>query len=231
VVPPSGSTALGTGSLTLIGNNLAYNISLPLGQWVLELHGPAGPGINAPLIDSLGSCGPLIPLFSDMALSDNASHGVIIWIGFLPPCLVQGGLLLTENQVNDLLGGLLYVEAFGMSALHQPLPQPPGNPPLNPPQQPVPLLRGQILPVDSDQDGVPDYRDPCPDTPPGSIVNADGCSIDQLCPCDGPWKNHGEYVNALKGVSTTFLQTGLITEDERRALVRQAAASDCGKAQ
>jgi hypothetical protein len=113
----------------------------------------------------------------------------------------------------------LYVEAGLFSRLPQ-------RPP-----PPVQFLRGQILPVDSDHDGVPDYRDLCPDTPLGSIVNADGCSIDQLCPCDGPWKNHGEYVNALKAVSGTFLETGLITEAERRALVRQAAASDCGKAQ
>src|SRR5437899_8674399 len=60
VVPPSGSGVLGTGSLTLIGNNLAYNILLsypkvPLS--LLELRGPAAPGANAPLIASLGSCG------------------------------------------------------------------------------------------------------------------------------------------------------------------------------
>src|SRR6266852_9448081 len=63
-VPPSDSTALGTGSLTLIGSNLAYNISTPISQepvgWLLELHGPAGPGTNAPLIDSLGSCRSLL---------------------------------------------------------------------------------------------------------------------------------------------------------------------------
>ena len=40
--------------------------------------------------------------------------------------------------------------------------------------------------TDSDCDGVGDSVDQCPNTPPGSIVNADGCSIDQLAPCAGP---------------------------------------------
>jgi len=254
-VPPSDSTALGTGSLTLIGSNLAYNISTPISQepvgWLLELHGPTGPGTNAPLIDSLGSCRSLLPVFSDTAVNDDASDGFIIIFGFVgfenihfqPPqfealaCVVQGNVVLSDAQINDLLAGLLYVEAFGVWRFPQPPP-----PPLPPPHhddghlgatQPLPLaaIRGQILPVDSDHDGVPDYRDLCPDTSLGSIVNADGCSLDQLCPCNGPWKNHGEYVNALKDVSATFLQTGLITEDERQTLVKQAAASGCGKAQ
>ena len=246
-VPPSDSTALGTGSLTLIGNNLAYNISLPQGQWALELHGPAGPGINAPLMDSLGSCGRLLPVFSDTAVDANASDSFVIIFGFVdffnrqfqpPACVVQGNVVLSDAQISDLLAGLLYVEVLAVfSDPNRPPPMPPPAPVHGPSHQPVPgqqqvpLLRGQILPVDSDHDGVPDYRDLCPDTPPGAIVNADGCSIDQLCPCDGPWKNHGEYVNALKDVSATFLQAGLITEEERQALVRQAAASDCGKVQ
>lgn len=32
-------------------------------------------------------------------------------------------------------------------------------------------------PADSDGDGVPDYRDKCPDTPKGAKVDADGCEI------------------------------------------------------
>src|SRR6266478_1006813 len=36
--------------------------------------------------------------------------------------------------------------------------------------------------TDADGDGVADSLDQCPGTPPGSIVNGDGCSIDQLAP-------------------------------------------------
>ncbi|MGB1557277.1 MAG: thrombospondin type 3 repeat-containing protein, partial [Oceanococcaceae bacterium] len=34
-------------------------------------------------------------------------------------------------------------------------------------------------PPDTDGDGVPDYRDDCPNTPPGVIVNARGCALDE----------------------------------------------------
>src|ERR1051325_1437699 len=52
----------------------------------------------------------------------------------------------------------------------------------------------KIGPPDRDFDGVPDAADACPNTPPCSIVDANGCSLDQLAPCDGPpsggeWKD------------------------------------------
>jgi len=88
--------------------------------------------------------------------------------------------------------------------------------------------------TDADGDGVPDSLDQCPDTPAGSIVNANGCSIDQLVPCEGPisggtWKNHGQYVSAIAHVSKTFRQQGLISGRERGHIVSAAARSDCGK--
>ncbi len=82
---------------------------------------------------------------------------------------------------------------------------------------------------DQDFDGVPDNVDQCPNTPPCTIVNADGCSIEQLVPCAGPWKNHGEYVSRIAQVTMDFVKAGLITKAERVAIVVQAAKSDCGK--
>jgi len=82
---------------------------------------------------------------------------------------------------------------------------------------------------DSDGDGVWDYLDQCPGTPPGAIVDANGCSIEQLCPCDGPWKNHGDYVRHVQAVVTRFVREGLITHAQAASILRQAAASDCGK--
>jgi OOP family OmpA-OmpF porin len=35
-------------------------------------------------------------------------------------------------------------------------------------------------PVDSDHDGVPDYLDKCPGTPPGLKVDAEGCEIEEM---------------------------------------------------
>jgi hypothetical protein len=60
-------------------------------------------------------------------------------------------------------------------------------------------------------------------------VNADGCSIDQLVPCDGPWKNHGEFVSTMAHVTKDFEQAGLITQSQRNAILSAAAQSDCGK--
>jgi hypothetical protein len=88
--------------------------------------------------------------------------------------------------------------------------------------------------LDSDGDGVPDSVDQCPDTPAGGIINASGCTIDQLVPCEGPssggtWKNHGQYVSAIAHVSNTFKKDGLISGREKGQIVSTAARSDCGK--
>jgi hypothetical protein len=89
--------------------------------------------------------------------------------------------------------------------------------------------------TDADDDGVPDSEDACPQTPPGAVVSATGCSIEQLAPCDGPtpdgrWKNHGQFVGARIRVILEFHQAGLITKAEAGEFVRQAAQSNCGKA-
>ena len=83
--------------------------------------------------------------------------------------------------------------------------------------------------TDQDNDGVPDSQDHCPGTAPGAIVDADGCSIDQLVPCDGPWKNHGQYVSTIAHVSKEFVDQGLITHQQRAEIISSAAQSDCGK--
>jgi hypothetical protein len=91
-------------------------------------------------------------------------------------CLCDPGVLpLTDAQVTEMLNGLWVVRALLAFDEED---QRPG----------LFHLRGQILPLDADDDGVSDYLDACPDTPPGTVVNDAGCSIEQLCPCDGPWK-------------------------------------------
>ncbi len=91
----------------------------------------------------------------------------------------------------------------------------------------------KIGPPDQDFDGVPDAVDACPNTPPCTIVDAKGCSIDQLAPCDGPasggvWKNHGQYVSAVARAVEEFLGEGLISETQAEAIVGTAAQSPCG---
>jgi hypothetical protein len=86
-----------------------------------------------------------------------------------------------------------------------------------------------IVDNDADNDGVVDSIDECPDTPPGVAVNSTGCSIEQLVPCDGPWRNHGQYVSAVVKTARAFAAAGLITADQQRDIINAAAGSDCGK--
>lgn len=82
---------------------------------------------------------------------------------------------------------------------------------------------------DDDGDGVPDTDDQCPGTEPGDPVDPNGCSVDQLCACDAPWKNHGQYVVCVVHTSRDFLNAGLIDQDTRTDLIVAAAHSECGK--
>jgi len=91
------------------------------------------------------------------------------------------------------------------------------------------VARITVVLADSDGDGVPDDLDACPDTAPGDIVNADGCSIAQICPCDADWRNHGHYVRCVVLCARSFLRAGLITRQQAHEIVVAAAKSDCGK--
>jgi hypothetical protein len=82
---------------------------------------------------------------------------------------------------------------------------------------------------DSDSDGVPDSRDQCPNTPAGAITDASGCSIDQLAPCHGSWRNHGEYLKALRNVISQFLAQGLLNEEQAGRIFKAGTNSECGK--
>ena len=85
-----------------------------------------------------------------------------------------------------------------------------------------------IGPTDLDGDGIPDTADECPNTPLCTVVNSQGCSIDQLAPCEGPWRNHGQYMAAVAQAAGQFLAEGLISDKEKDALISTAAKSACG---
>jgi probable HAF family extracellular repeat protein len=57
----------------------------------------------------------------------------------------------------------------------------------------------------------------------------DGCTIAQLCPCDNSWRSQAEYVRCVIQQAWRFFRAGLITADQRRAIIRDAILSDCGK--
>ena len=80
---------------------------------------------------------------------------------------------------------------------------------------------------DTDADGVADTEDMCP-TSEGALVDATGCSIVQYCGCDD-FRNHGGYVSCTARTAEAFLQDNLITQPEKRSIIRTAAKSQCGK--
>ncbi|MGR0481983.1 MAG: thrombospondin type 3 repeat-containing protein [Candidatus Electronema sp. V4] len=95
--------------------------------------------------------------------------------------------------------------------------------------------QGDACDDDVDGDGVANSGDACGFTELNAAVNpAEGCSIAQLCPCEGPrgvtglWKNHGQYVSCTAKSAESFVGLNLITEAEKDAAVSAAAESDCG---
>jgi hypothetical protein len=82
---------------------------------------------------------------------------------------------------------------------------------------------------DIDGDGVPNEQDACPNTAPGAVVDAEGCSVADLNPCDAGWKNHGAYVRSFVQTAQAFVDAALLSQDAMDDLVSQAAESSCGK--
>jgi len=87
--------------------------------------------------------------------------------------------------------------------------------------------------TDGDGDGVDDAFDRCPDSAAGVPTDADGCSVAQLCPCDGRddegWRNHGHYLVCVIRGALRVGEHNQFGPGELRGLVPAAAKSACGK--
>ena len=95
--------------------------------------------------------------------------------------------------------------------------------------------KGDACDIDVDGDTVLNEMDLCPITPLGEVVDpSNGCTIAQLCPCEGSrgtvnqWRNHGKYVSCTAKTSKSFVKLDLITSEERHEIVSDAAHSECG---
>ncbi|MEZ4309734.1 MAG: thrombospondin type 3 repeat-containing protein [Polyangiaceae bacterium] len=94
---------------------------------------------------------------------------------------------------------------------------------------------GDACDADIDGDGVPNGGDTCPGTLAGDTVDpANGCSLEQLCPCVGPqgqdteWNNHAQYTSCVQSATGKFRTKGLITAAQKSAITSDAQASSCG---
>jgi DNA-binding beta-propeller fold protein YncE len=87
---------------------------------------------------------------------------------------------------------------------------------------------------DADGDGVDDASDRCADTGADEIVDARGCSVAQICPCEAQrdgrrWLRHGAHVRCVMRATRSMIKDGLMSRSDRREVVRAAARSSCGK--
>jgi OOP family OmpA-OmpF porin len=68
--------------------------------------------------------------------------------------------------------------------------------------------------LDSDGDGVPDYKDKCPGTPPGTKVDADGCPLPEVAkPAPVPAPAPAPAMTVLAGANFDFDQSYIRPED------------------
>jgi hypothetical protein len=89
--------------------------------------------------------------------------------------------------------------------------------------------QGDACDTDRDGDAVVDSGDRCQLTPPDSVVDAEGCAIAQLCPCDGTWRTHGQFTSCTAKAADRFLAGGLISQQTKDAIMSAAGKADCGK--
>jgi Thrombospondin type 3 repeat len=82
--------------------------------------------------------------------------------------------------------------------------------------------------ADLDNDGVPDNADACVPTPEGQVVNGEGCSIAQICPCNNNWRNRIAYLACVARTGNEFRKDGLISARELVRIVLEAGKSRCG---
>jgi hypothetical protein len=94
---------------------------------------------------------------------------------------------------------------------------------------------GDACDDDIDGDGVGNESDLCDLSPLSQVVHpTNGCTLEELVPCSGPfgttgtWKNHGQYVSTFTKTVQTFVDLGLIPATEMGDLVSAAARSACG---
>ena len=92
---------------------------------------------------------------------------------------------------------------------------------------------GDACDPDDDGDTIEDGRDSCAGTAPGALILGNGCSslqqLELACPAGPFYRNHGQYVQCVAHQAESQVATGLISSQEKDAMVALAAKSQIGK--
>lgn len=87
--------------------------------------------------------------------------------------------------------------------------------------------------TDADEDGVGDACDRCPATGAGDLVDREGCSLEQRCPCDSPrsggtW-TRGTYAKCVARAVRDLRRLGLLSRREGAKVLRRTLQNGCGQ--
>lgn len=82
--------------------------------------------------------------------------------------------------------------------------------------------------ADLDADGISDKRDRCLETPVNDVVDEQGCSVAQRCPCDRRWER-GCYMDCVRASTTALDRLGKISRNQARRMNLAAFQSECGR--
>ena len=101
------------------------------------------------------------------------------------------------------------------------------------------VIKNPSCDEDGDGDSISNVCDSCPDTQQDTNVDEYGCSkdrsisqmVEDSCPVfpETEWKNHGEFVRCVAHAAHILFAEGVISLEEKGAIISEAARSNIGK--
>eukprot|EP00898_Chlorokybus_atmophyticus_P004212 jgi/Chlat1/4792/Chrsp31S04780 len=212
--PPVLASFSSIGGVPILFGNDGTRLAQPILRQKPDLVGPSGvdvsffsPGVTA---DILPPCGR--PTFvGTSAAAPHLAAAAALFRGVYPSATAPLlSAAMRSSSINIGISGFDFLSGFGLAD-----------------------ALAALAKVDADSDRVPDSKDKCPGTPLGQVVNLDGCSISQLCPCarqttGNCWRMRNDYAMCVDTVAKAFSQSGLISQIIQKQLSKAAKDSNCG---